>query len=193
METLALAALTAALALPGARVELIELKPAYLVNCAPADAKTSKPLDASGKVALRFSGTRDGGGACVAWAWAEVKVLAPALVAARDVADGAPLDAASFTTSDQEARAGQTLFTALPDGATAARALRAGTVLEPQHVRLGPPPGGAIVVLVRDGALEVEQPGRATACARGKVCAILPSGRRVEGHIEKNRLIVNSP
>jgi hypothetical protein len=193
METLAVAALTAALALPGARVELLELKPAAIVGCEAREAATSKPVDSSGKVALRFIGTNADGAACQGWAWAEVKVLAPALTAARDVADGAPLDAASFTPGAEEARPGRALLTVIPEGATAARALRAGTVLEPQHVRLGPPPGGAIVVLVREGALEVEQPGRATACARGKVCAILPSGRRVEGRIEQGRLVVDSP
>jgi hypothetical protein len=193
MEALAIGALTAALALTGARVELLDLKPAALSGCEARSAATSKKVDASGKIAVRFTGTTPAGAECQAWAWADVKVLAPALVAARDVADGAPLEPAAFRAGEEEVRPGRPPVTALPDGATALRALPVGTVLEPQHVRLGPPPGEAIVVLVRDGALEVEQPGRATACARDRVCAILPNGRRVEGQIERGRLVVAAP
>jgi hypothetical protein len=46
---------------------------------------------------------------------------------------------------------------------------------------------------MRAGALSVEQSGRAVPCPRGRACAVLPSGRRVEGRLEDGRILVELP
>jgi hypothetical protein len=192
MHAAALAALTAALALPGARVELARLEPGAPAGCAVAAAAAPQPVAASGRVALRLSGSTAAGAPCEGWAWARVRVLAPALVVARDVEDGAPL-AGAVTPAEREVLPGRAPLAALPPGATAARALRPGLALEGQHVRVGPRPGEPITVVARVGTLSVERPGRAVPCARGRACALLPSGQRVEGALEDGRLVVGSP
>jgi flagella basal body P-ring formation protein FlgA len=192
VEIVAIAALAAALALPGGRAELVALEPSLPAGCAVASAAAPRPFAASGRVALRLEGTTAAGARCEGWAWARVRVLAPALVVARDVADGAPI-AGAAEPQEREVLAGRPPLATLPPGATASRALAAGTVLEPQHVRVGPRPGEPVAVVVRVGAIEAEQPGRAVACARGRACALLPSGRRVEGVLDGGRLVVESP
>jgi hypothetical protein len=192
MHAAALAALTAALALPGARVELVRLDPGAPAGCAVASARAPQPLTASGRVALQLSGATAAGAPCDGWAWARVRVVAPALVVARDVADGAPLEGA-VTAGEREVLPGRVPLAELPPSATAARALRAGAVLEAANVRSGPRPGEPITVVARVGALAVERPARAVPCARGRACALLPSGQRVEGVLEDGRLVVGSP
>jgi flagella basal body P-ring formation protein FlgA len=193
MESLAVAALTAALALPGARVELLEVDPSLPRGCEARAASAPAPVAASGRGALRLTGARADGAACEGWGWARFRVLAPALAVTRDLAAGDALAGDALAASEREVRPGHPPVAEVPPGATAARALRAGTALEPQHVRAGPRPGEPVTVVVRSGALQIEQPGRAVACARGTACALLPSGRRVEGRLDGGRLLVESP
>jgi hypothetical protein len=193
MEALALAALTAALALPGARVQLLAVDPSLPRGCEARAADATAPIAASGRAALRLTGAGADGSRCDGWAWARFRVLSPGLSLVRDVADGEPLAPDALALAEREVRPGREPVAAVPPGATAARALRSGTVLEPQHVRAGPRPGEPVTVVVRSGALEIEQHGRAVACARGRVCALLPSGRRVEGLLDGGRLVVESP
>jgi hypothetical protein len=202
LVALAASALAAALALPGAHVELAGLDPRLPAGCAVERATAPRPVVASGRAALRLEGRDARGAACEGWAWADARVLAPALVLVHDVADGERLEGA-FTVREREVRAGRVPVAALPPGVTAARALRAGTALEAPDLRAGPRPGEPIAVLVRLGGLSVEQPGRALPCARAasaatsrqapKACALLPSGRRVEGVLDAGRLVVESP
>lgn len=193
METLAIAALTAALSLPGARAELTSLRPSLPAGCTPLAAASPRPVAASGEVALRVRGALDGGAPCEGWAWARVRVLAKVAVALRPLAEGDSIDTSAFDLAEREIAPGRAPLATIPSGATAARSIAAGTALEGVHLRLGPPPGAAVTVLARVGSLEVEQPGRAVACTRNRACALLPSGRRVEGTFDGARLVVETP
>ncbi|HYS80362.1 MAG TPA: hypothetical protein VEM76_06605 [Anaeromyxobacteraceae bacterium] len=175
----ALAAVQAALALPGARAELLRVDGAP-ARCEARRAEVPHPVAASGRVALRLSGSDASGRACEAWVWAEVRLRAPVLVTTRSVASGEPLQGA-VATAEREVRPGRTPLAALPEGARADHALPAGTALDDGALRVGPRPGEPVTVLLRAGALAVEQRGTAISCRRGRACALLPSGRRVEG------------
>ena len=65
--------------------------------------------------------------------------------------------------------------------------------MDEASIRIGPAPGALVAVRIRSGALTVEQSGRAVPCARGLACALLPSGRRVEGRLTDGRLLVELP
>jgi hypothetical protein len=187
-----LAAVAGALSVPGARVELDGVRTSSGAGCAAEAWEALRPVEASGAAALRFSGRTSGGEACQGYAWGKVRVLAPAAVTTRALREGEPLDGA-LTTLEREVLPGRRALTAAPAGAAAARRLAAGAVLDENAVRSGPPPGGAVTVVLRTGALSVEQAGRAVACARGRACAVMPSGRRVEGRLENGRLLVEAP
>jgi len=171
-----------AAAAPGVRAELVDLRPAPGRGCAPEIARALRAVTASGLVPLRVEGHDAGGAACQGWAWARVRVHAPALLASRDVREGEPL-ASAVVPGEAEVSPGRRPLAALPPGAVAARALPAGTPLYPAAVHAGPRPGDAVTVLFRAGAISVEQTGRAIPCVRGSACAVLPSGRRVEGRL----------
>ena len=51
----------------------------------------------------------------------------------------------------------------------------------------------AFIVIVMSGPLAIEVQGRAISCGAGRTCAVLPSGRHVEGHLEEGRLLVDVP
>ena len=44
------------------------------------------------------------------------------------------------------------------------------------------------MVVLRSGALTVEQRGQSVACRHGHACALLPSGKRVEGVWHEGRI-----
>ncbi|HEY8926676.1 MAG TPA: hypothetical protein VIU64_19970, partial [Polyangia bacterium] len=82
----------------------------------------------------------------------------------------------------------------LEAGATADRALVAGQVVETDMVRApGPRPGDPVKVVLVAGALAIEQTGRAVPCARNHNCAVLPSGKHVDGAFVDGRLLVQMP
>lgn len=184
------AAVARALAAPGARVEVLEVAGAP-PRCA-VDRAEAAPPRASGRVAVRLRGADAAGAPCEAWAWARVRVSAPTLVTARAVPAGAALDGA-VALEEREVASGRSPLTELPDGATAARALPAGAPLEAGLLRVGPSPGEPVVVAVRLGDLAVEQAGRALPCRGGRACALLPTGRRVEGRWHGGRIVLDSP
>jgi hypothetical protein len=185
-------AATAALALPGAEVEVSEVRVGQGAGCAAETWEAMKPVDASGPAGLRFEGRDARGAACQGFAWARLKVTAPAVVTTRALREGEPLEDA-VALSPREVRPGRRPLAELPPGAVAQRALAAGAALEAESVRVGPRVGEPVTVVLRLGALSVEQPGRAVPCARDHACALLPSGRRVEGHLVAGRLLVESP
>lgn len=185
-------AVDAALAVAGGRAELAALRTSSGAGCHPGRWEALKAIEGSGQVALRFDGRRDEGTACEGFAWAKVRVLAPLAVTTRAVREGEPLLGA-VSVAEREVVAGRRALTALPEGAVADRPLPAGALLDERSVRLGPQPGDPITVTLRSGALVVEQPGRAVPCSRGRVCASLPSGRRVEGRLQDGRLLVEVP
>jgi len=176
----------------GRRAEVSAPRVAAGVDCHPGSWETLRPAEASGATALRFTGATAAGAPCEGFAWAQVRVLARAPVAARSLSDGEPLDGA-VAWEEREVQAGRRPLAEVPPGATATRRLAAGALLDEAAVRLGPRPGEPLPVLLRVGALTVEQPGRAVPCPRGRACALLPSGRRVEGRLADGRLLVEIP
>lgn len=177
---------------PGARAEVAAPQVSSGRDCAPAAWEALRPATSSGQAALRFSGSDAAGRPCEGFAWARVTVLAPSPVATRPLEDGDPLEGA-VAWELREVRPGRAPLTELPAGATAARRLPAGAVLDGGAVRSGPRSGEPVAVLIRVGALTVEQPGRALPCPRGRACAVLPSGRRVEGRLADGRILVEVP
>ncbi len=79
-------------------------------------------------------------------------------------------------------------------GSVADRSLGAGQMIEADAVRApGLKTGENVKVLIVSGALAIEQTGHAIPCARGKSCALLPSGKHVEGTLVDGRLMVPLP
>jgi hypothetical protein len=185
------AAVEATLA-PGRRAEVAAPQVSSGRGCRPAAWSTLRPATATGPAALRFAGTDAAGGPCEGFAWARVTVLAPTPVVTRTLEVGDPLEGA-VAWEEREVRPGRPPPADLPGGATAARRLQPGAVLDEASFRVGPRPGTALPVVLRSGALSVEQQGRAVPCARGRACAVLPSGRRVEGRLADGRILVEVP
>jgi hypothetical protein len=50
-----------------------------------------------------------------------------------------------------------------------------------------------VEVVVRAGDLEITREARAVPCVRGRACALLPGGRRVEGRLLDGRILVEVP
>jgi hypothetical protein len=184
------AAVADAVGLPGARAEVLELTGDVPRACALARAEVRGTISASGEVAVHLFGA--GGPSCDGWAWARVRVRAPSLVTTRALTEGDPLDGA-VEAREREVLPGRPPLAALPEGAIAARALPAGATVDEAAIRIGARPGDPVAVLLRAGTLSVEQEGRAIACRRGRVCALLPSGRRVEGVWHDGRIVLGSP
>ena len=177
-------ALQSALTLPGARVDVVSWKIPGNGPCNLASASLDRPVAGSGRYALRLEGA-----GCGAWGWATVRVFAPGYVTTRPVRAGEPLEDA-VKAVDQEIRGGRSpvMVTA---SSKASRAINIGQLVEAAHVEVtGPSVGSPIKVLVRTGSLVIEQTGRAVSCGRGRVCAILPSGKHVEGTLEGDVLVL---
>lgn len=188
----ALDAVRAALAIPAAQAEVADVRPTSARGCAPLAWEALRPVDGSGRAALRFTGRAGSGDACEGFAWASVRVTARGLVATRAVASGEPLSGA-VALAELEVRPGHAPLSSLPDAAIAAHAVRAGAPLAASDLRVGPRPGQPVAVVVRAGGLELERAGRAVPCSRGLACALLPGGRRVEGRLEGGRIVVEAP
>jgi hypothetical protein len=181
-----------AAAAQGVRAEVVDWRPALASGCAAQRYEALRQVRASGDVPLRIDGTDARGAACEGWGWARVRAFGPVLVLARAVRAGEPL-APAVVTAEAELAPGRPLVSTLPGGATAARDLPAGARLQPGAVRGGPPPGSPVTVLVRTGAITVARPGRAVPCPPGRACALLPSGRRVEGRLEDGLVVLEAP
>ena len=177
-------ALQSALSLPESRLEVLAWKMTATSRCTPEVATVDRPLTGSGRYAVKLEGP-----GCGVWGWATVRVFAPAYVTTRPVRAGDSL-ADAVKAVDREIRAGRTPAS-VNAGAKAARSLPSGQLVEAAHLEAGGPKAGApIKVLVRSGSLGITQYGRAISCGRGRVCAVLPSGKHVEGNIEGETLVV---
>jgi hypothetical protein len=179
-----------ALAVKGGRVEVVNYQPAMPPGCQLTSVELP-PLTHSGRYAARLSGEQETSKACQGQAWIQVRVWATALVTQRAIRPGETLEGA-VTPQEHEQLAFRELLSALPPGAIAARAIAGGAVLEPSHLRVGPETGGSLTVVVNSGSVRLEQVGRRVACGGQKVCAILPTGKRVEGRLENDELLVEA-
>jgi hypothetical protein len=182
-----------ALAVPGAKAELLDLRISSGAACPATRAEALHAVSGSGLVPLRLVGTGPEGRPCESFGWARVRVTAAGLVLSHAVAYGEPLQGA-VVPGDVELRTGRPPPLAeIPAGGRAARALAGGAPVLAGDVQEGPLPGEPITVVIRAGALEISQAGRALPCARGRCGALLPGGRRVEGKLEHGQLVLETP
>ena len=196
-----LAALSAAVTTPGARVDIVAVDlPSSSSNCVTsgpdARVETSRPIDGSGRVAVKLTGARPGGAACEVWAWARVRIFAKVPVTRRALRAGEAL-AMAAATEVREIKSGHTPAaweTVVAGGSVADRSLGAGQMIEADAVRApGLKSGETVKVVIVSGALAIEQTGHAIPCVRGRICALLPSGKHVEGTLVDGRLMVQMP
>lgn len=178
-------AVTDALAVPGGRAIVRGYQAS--TPCPASEARLERPIDGSGRYAVRLSGP-----SCRGWAWVTVEVRAPVSVTTRAVGKGEPLEGA-LAVQEREVRRSRAPAP-VPAGARAARALQAGQTIEASHlVAAGATVGGTVKVIVRMGTLSVTQSGRVVSCPGGRPCAVLPSGRHVSGDLVDGQLVVAAP
>jgi hypothetical protein len=178
--------LTRALAVPGARI--VPLSWSAPSGCPIRSASVSRAIDGSGRVAVKFSGRN-----CSGWGWVRLEVWSETAITTRAVRAGEAV-ASGFTMVEQEVRPGRMPFIP-PAGAVAVRSLPAGTIIDSGDVSMSASVAGdPIKIVVATGALAVATQGRRVACAGGRACAVLPSGKHVEGHLDDaGHLIVEVP
>lgn len=178
-------ALDDALALKGARVVALAYEPSLRGDCQVKQAQVPRPIEGSGRIAVKISGT----GGCSGWAWVKVEVWAPVLVTTRLVRAGEPIEAA--VTATQMAIPSGQVPAAMTAGAVASRSIPRGQMVQAAHIRGGASGSGELVkVVVVSGSLAVETSGRLITCGQDRACAVLASGRHVEGTLSDGRLIV---
>jgi hypothetical protein len=187
-------ALERALAVPGARIDsaVEERGSSRPGDCRATDAEVTQPIEATGRLAVKVGGHAAHGGRCDVWIWVRVRVVATVAVATRALRAGDALDGA-YDTEERELRAGRAPVV-IGSASVATRALAAGQMLDATVV--GEPtvrPGDVVKVVVMSGALVIEQTGRGARCAHGHSCAVLASGKQVEGDLVDGRLVVQSP
>jgi hypothetical protein len=185
-------AIEAASKVVGGRVEVTRLATQGTSGCAIARAEVALPIEGSGRVTLKMAGQGSDGRACSGWGTATVKVLAPSPVATRALRAGENLDGA-VAFAEREVLPGREPVV-VPAGAIATRPLTPGQPVDASSFRVrGPDVGEPIKVRVIVGAVAVEEVGRVASCGRNKACAVLPSGKHVEGRVEDGRLVVEVP
>jgi flagella basal body P-ring formation protein FlgA len=192
-------ALTAAATIPGARVEVesVERPRAACAVGVPARVEVSHPVDGSARAAIKLvAASRRGAAApCEAWSWVRFRVLARVPVAIRSVRAGDAL-ASATRLDEREIKVGRVPAdaAAVSGGAVADRALVAGQIVEADAVRAaGPRAGEPVKIVLVSGSLAIEQMGRAVPCAKNHNCAVLPSGKHVDGTFVDGRLRVEMP
>ncbi len=186
------AAARRALAVPGGEVEVLAVEGGLPPGCAHGRIEFPQPVATSGRAAAHLMGRAGEAARCEAWAWVRLRVTGPALVTTRAVPRDGAL-AGAVEARPRELLPGRAVVATLPEGAVADHAIPPGTPVDPAAVRIGPRPGSPVTVLLRTGALTVEQSGRAVACRRDRACALLPSGRRVEGSWHDGRITLEAP
>ena len=178
------AAVDSSVAVGNARVVVVAYKPSKGRPCHASSATIARPIDGSGKFAVKLSGK-----GCTAWAWLTLDVWAAVPVTTRLVREGERLDDA-VTFVDRKITSGRAPVT-LSAESVASRPLPRGQAVMPNDVkRQGGSAGDPVKVLVLSGALVVEAQGRIVGCGRDRTCAVLASGKHVEGRLQGGRLVV---
>jgi hypothetical protein len=177
------AALNNAVAVSGARVVPVS----YTVSgrgCAADAATIARPIEGSGRFAVKLTGS-----GCTGWAWLKVDLWAQVPVTTRLVREGERLDDA-VTFVERPITAGRPTVSLTGDS-VAAHPIARGQALAPNDVkRLTGNAGDSVKVLVQSGSLAIETQGRIVGCGRDKTCAVLASGKHVEGRLIEGRLVV---
>ncbi|HUK65956.1 MAG TPA: hypothetical protein VLV17_03960 [Anaeromyxobacteraceae bacterium] len=185
-------AVAAAVAPPASRAEALEMSGSLPDECLLVRAELPSPVTASGRVPVHLLGEDTARHRCEGWAWVKVRASARSLVTTREVPQGESL-AGAVAPAEVEVLQGRPPLEHLPEGARAERSLPAGAAVDESLVRVGPRPGEPVEVVLHAGALSVEAQGRATPCQRGRACALLASGRRVEGEWHDGRIVLELP
>jgi hypothetical protein len=173
-----------AAAVPGATVTLSAYRAAP-ASCVATEARVERPYFVSGEVMARFTGT-DARGVCNGAAMVHATVRAELWVAAKSARAGEPIEA---IRAEREVRTEPLLE--LPQGARAAKAIAAGSIIDANTLQDAAGPSGShIQIELRDGSLRIATAGRVTPCSRGKSCAVLESGKHVEGLVQDGVLVV---
>jgi len=175
-----------ALAIPGARI--VPLSWSAPAGCRIESASVPRTIDGSGRVAVKFSGKN-----CSGWGWVRLEVWSETAVTTRALRAGEAVESGTAMVS-REVKSGRMPFVP-PPGAVAIRTLSAGTAIGEADVSTSAVVAGdPVKIVVAAGALAVETQGRRTNCVRGRACAVLPTGKHVEGHMDDGgRLIVEVP
>jgi hypothetical protein len=175
--------LSHALAIPGARI--VPLAWSAPEGCHIRSASVPRSIEGSGRVAVKYAGKN-----CSGWGWVRLEVWSETAVTSRAMRAGEVVEA-GFAMVEQEVRPGRMPFVP-PAGAVAIRSLPAGTTLEPRDVSMSSViAGDPVKIIVAAGTVAIETQGRRVPCARSRACAVLPTGRHVEGHMDDSgRLIV---
>jgi hypothetical protein len=181
------AAVDSGLAVSGARVVPVSYDLPKGRPCDASSATLNRPIDGSGKFAVKLTGK-----GCSAWAWLKVDVWAQVPVTTRLVREGERLDDA-VTFVERQITAGRAPVSLTPES-VASHPLARGQAVMPNDVkRTSGNAGEAVKVLVQSGALAVETSGRLVNCGRDRTCAVLASGKHVEGRLADGRLVVEIP
>jgi len=187
-------ALTASSTIPEARVVVSSVERGH-GTCAGATVErveVPRPVDGSGRFAVKLIGSRASGEPCESWSWVRVRLFADVPVVTRAVRGGDSL-AGAFKTEEREIQPGH-VPASVGAGAIADRSLGAGQMLEADAVKVpGLRAGETVRVVLVSGGLAVEQIGRAVPCGRNHNCAVLPSGKHVDGALVEGRLMVQIP
>jgi hypothetical protein len=184
------AAVESALVVPGGRLTVRSFRTPGngTTRCTVREASVERPIEGSGRFPVRLSGR-----GCPAWGWVEVKVESTMLVTSRPVRAGESLDGA-VTEVQREVRPPLRELATDVKGARASRSLARGQVVDKSDLQAaGAAPGSTVKVLVKTGSLQIAQSGRIVPCGRGRTCAVMPSGKHVEGSLVEGRLIVEAP
>ncbi len=186
-------ALREAVACPGARLVIEKYTATLAPDCRASSAVVTSPPGSGHTSMLKLFGVTSAGAACEGWARVEGSISAPMLVTTRAVPSGGAL-AGAVVLVERPWRLSLDPVAALPDGAVATESLPAGATLSTRQVRAGGPgPGDTVTVIVSDGSVSVSQSGLLTHCTPGHDCATLPSGKRVEGKLVGDKLLVELP
>ena len=175
-----------ALIVPGGRI--VPLAWSGPQHCQVRGASVAHPIDGSGRVAVKVSGA-----GCSGWGWVRLEVWAETAVTARAVRAGEDL-ASAITLVEREIHPGRVPF--IPEaGAVATRFLPAGMMLDAESAGASKAAvGDPVKVVFVSGTVAIETQGRRTVCFRGRQCAVLPSGKHVEGALDASgRLVVEVP
>jgi hypothetical protein len=178
--------LTRALVVPSARI--VPLRANLPRGCRALSTSVPRPIDGSARVAVRIVGR-----GCSGWGWIDLQVWADTSVTTRVVRAGEMLASAS-TIVEREIRPGQMPLIVAGD-AIAARTLPTGAMIRVEDVsRAAGGLGEPVKVVFVSGVVAIEAQGRRSNCLRGRDCAVLSSGKHVEGHLDSSgRLVVEVP
>jgi len=175
--------LSHALAIPGARI--VPLAWSAPAGCRVRRASVPRAIDGSGRVAVKFVGNN-----CSGWGWVRLEIWSETAVTTRALRAGEAVES-GFAMVEREVRPGRMPFVP-PVGGVAVRSLPAGTALDPRDVSMSSVVAGdPVKVVVAAGAVAIETQGRRVPCAPSRACAVLSTGKHVEGRMDDGgRLIV---